>query len=225
MKILNNNSNCYLNVIIHMLFNYNKTRNIIKEYLLIKNNIVCPSKLLNLIEDKIDISQQNDCQEALIYLIEYIPKLNKYIEGNIQNSFKCLNCNKKRKIIDPFITIQLFKESLQESIDELTNKEENYLDCDNCKARTKTIKKSNIIKLGNIVLFLNILKLKIDINDFFIYNNLKYDLTGIIKHSGSINSGHYYYIDPINKIEYSDTTITKINKYDGNDVYMLIYSN
>ena len=177
-----------------------------------------------MIKHKINISHQNDCQETLIYLIESIPKLNKFIEGKIENTFKCLNCNKKRKILDPFITIQLSKESLQDSINELTNKEENYLDCDNCKARTKTIKKSNIIKLGNIVLFLNILKLKIDINDFFIYNKFKYNLTGIIKHSGNTNSGHYYFIDPINKIEYSDTTITKINKYNNNDIYMLIYS-
>ena len=39
-----------------------------------------------------------------------------------------------------------------------------------------------------------------------------------------MNFGHYYYIDPINLIEYSDTTITKINNYNGNDIYMLIYT-
>ena len=224
MKILNNNSNCYLNVLIHLLINNNDTKQIIENYLIIQNLIICPSKLLNLIKNKIDISRQNDCQEVLIYLIEFIPKLNELIEGKIENSFICLNCNNKRIIIDPFITLQISKESLQDSINELTKKEQIYLDCDNCKARTKTIKKSDIIKLNNIVLLLNTLKLKIEINNTFIYNEFKYKLTGIIKHSGGMNFGHYYYIDPINLIEYSDTTITKIKNYNGNDVYMLIYT-
>ena len=71
---------------------------------------------------------------------------------------------------------------------------------------------------------LNTLKIKIEINSSFTYNQFKYKLTGIIKHSGNMNFGHYYYIDPINLIEYSDTTITKINNYNGNDIYMLIYT-
>ena len=224
MKILNNNNNCYLNVIIHILLNNKNTKDIIKDYFIIQNDVICPNKLLNLIKNKIDTSRQNDCQETLIHLIEVIPKLNELIEGKIENSFICLNCNDKRKIIDPFITLNLCKESLQASVNELTKKEENYLDCDNCKARTKTIKKSDIIKLNNIVLMLNTLKIKIEINSSFTYNQFKYKLTGIIKHSGNMNFGHYYYIDPINLIEYSDTTITKINNYNGNDIYMLIYT-
>ena len=222
-KILNINHNCYLNVILQILLNNDKTYSIIKEYLVEKNNIIDPESVLKLLQDKIDISKQNDCQETLLALIDKIPKLNEYFEGESHSKFKCNLCNHRRTVIDKFISISIYKEKLKDSINEIIKNEEMFLDCDNCKARTKTTKTCNIKKLGNLVLFLNTVKLKVNIEDYFIYNNLKYELTGIIKHFGGSNFGHYIYIDCINLIEYSDTTINKINKYTNDDIYIILY--
>ena len=94
----------------------------------------------------------------------------------------------------------------------------------NVKKKTITEKKSKIIKFGEILIFLNVLKKNLIIDKFIKFNNLTYKLSGIIKHFGTKNYGHYIYIDYINQIIIDDTTITKCENLNYENIYMFFYT-
>ena len=222
--IINYSNNCYLNVIIQLLLCNKKTSNIIVKYIDFNNKLINPKKLLKKLEEKININSQNDSQEAFIQILDVIPELSKYFENKIQNSYKCLECYNERTNIDNFSTFNIHLNSLEESIKEYIKSENFKLECDHCKKNTETIKSSKIINLGEILIFYNILKNKIKISEDIIFNNNKYKLHGFIKHFGNQSSGHYIFIDYQNSLIIDDTNISKFNKLDLSNIYLLFYT-
>lgn len=222
--IINFSNNCYLNVIIQLLLCCKKTSNIIINYLDLNNKLINPKKLLKKLKDKINIDSQNDCQEAFIQMLDTIPELSNFFENKIKNSYKCLECSNERTNIDNFSTFNIHQNSLEESIKEYIKCENFSLECDYCKKNTETIKSSKIINLGEILIFYNILKNKIKISEDIIFNSKKYKLHGFIKHFGNQSSGHYIFIDYQNSLIIDDTNISKFNKIDLSNIYLLFYT-
>ena len=231
--IINFSNNCYLNVIIQLFLSNKDTSNIIINYLDVENDrkILSPLKLMRILSDKIDITRQNDSQEVFIEILDKIKELEPYFENKIKNVYTCQECKSSRTVIDTFSTFYVHSNSLEDSVKELIKDEIFELECDKCKCYsnknlTKTIKHCNIKKLGDILVFYNINKLKLTISENIIFKNRCYKLTGVIKHFGGINSGHYIFIDYINEIVIDDSNIYKF-KNDENfsldDVYLVIY--
>ena len=225
--IINYSNNCYLNVIIQIFLSYKVTSNIISHYLDFVSNsnglIINPKKLLTLLSKKMEVRRQNDSQEAFTQLLDLIPDLEKYYKNTITNVFLCHECNNIRKICDTFCTFYVHTNSLEDSIKQLISDEIFNLECDHCKKYTKTSKKCRIKNLGNVLVFYNILKQKIKFTNNISYSDTVYKLTGIIKHYGNENSGHYIYIDYTNKKIIDDTSINSYNKIDNNNIYLLFY--
>lgn len=233
--IINFSNNCYLNVIIQLFLSNKETSSIILNYLDFDNNknIINPLKLMRILSDKINITHQNDSQEVFIEILDKIKELEPHFENKIKNLYTCQECKSTRSVIDTFSTFYVHSNSLENSIKELIKDEIFELECDKCKCIlsnkkliTKTIKNCNIEKLGDILIFYNINKLKLSITENIIYNKKKYKLTGIIKHFGGKNSGHYIFIDYKNELIIDDTNIFKF-KNDENfsldDIYLVIY--
>ena len=96
--IINYSTNCYLNVIIQ-LFLYNKnTSNIIIQYLdLIKSDnqnnslkrLFNPKRLMDKLNEKINVVNQNDSQEAFTLLLDLIPELEKHYDNQIKYTYMC----------------------------------------------------------------------------------------------------------------------------------------
>lgn len=232
--IINYSNNCYLNVIIQ-LFLYNKyTSNIIIHHLDITNlvnskdkdnvKVINPKKLMRLLSQKINVNRQNDSQETFTLILDLIPELEKYYENKIKNSYTCQICNKKRIVEDTFSTFYIYDSSLEDSVKNLVKKEQFQLECENCKKNTTTTKSCKITKLGNILIFFNVLKNKLSLSETIIFGETKYKLTGIIKHHGTQNFGHYIFIDFIEKLIIDDTTITKLENLTYDNIYLVFYT-
>lgn len=231
--IINFSNNCYLNVIIQLFLSNKETSDIILNYLDFDNNknILNPLKLMRILSDKIDITQQNDSQEVFIEILDKIKQLEPYFENKIKNVYTCQECKSSRTIKDVFSTFYVHCNSLEDSVKELIKDEMFELECDKCissnKKFTKTIKRCNIKKLGDILIFYNINKLKLTISENIIYNKKMYKLTGIIKHFGGKNCGHYIFIDYKNELVIDDSNIFKF-KNDENfsldDIYLVFYT-
>ena len=236
-KIINNNNNCYLNSILQIFLNNRETVNYLKKYIIFYNSqgssplgeqIINPRNFLNLIKSKsFDVTRQNDAHEALLRLVDKIPEIDKKITGELLTTFECLQCFKTRKIIENFNTINLYSDNIEDSIKYLFRIESHILECERCRMSTNTVKKSSITKIGDIIIFHNILKLKLDkdkIKENIIYDNKKYYLSGIIKHYGNTSGGHYNYINFVNKILIDDDNLTRIQEVPFNNIYLLIYN-
>lgn len=237
--IINFSNNCYLNVIIQIFLSYKETSNIIAHYLDFKfqkdlkyqkdqkciiDGIINPKKLLNLLSKKMNVSRQNDSQEAFIQILDLISDLEKYYETTIENTYTCNVCNKLRKTRDTFSTFYIHNESIEESVKDLIKNENFELECEYCKENTSTTKSCKIKKLANVLIFYNITKQNINFTENIVYNNTKYNLTGIVKHYGSINFGHYIYIDYKNKLVIDDSNISKLDKIEFDNIYLLFYT-
>lgn len=235
--IINNCNNCYLNVIIQLFLSNKQTSNIIVHYLDFNGRnrensdkncaIINPKKLLMLLSKKMNVSRQNDSQEAFTQILDLVPNLEKHYETKIQNSFRCLECNKIRTTIDTFSTFYIYGTSIEESVKQLITDEKFELECEHCKKNTETIKSCRIKSLGNVLIFYNVTKQKIKFTEVISYSNNKYKLTGIIKHFGNQRSGHYIYIDYINKLIIDDTLISKIDNFKNlelDNIYLLFYT-
>lgn len=221
--IRNFSNNCYLNVIIQLFLSYKYSSNIIIHYLTIENKIINPQKLLNVLGSKMNISIQNDCQEAFVLLLDLIPELNKFYENKIKNTFTCLECFKSRKIIESFTTFNVYSDSIEESIKQMKANEKFELKCDNCNKNTTTTKSCKIKSLGDVLVFHNVLKQNIKFTNNILYGDSKYSLTGIIKHFGTSNMGHYSYIDYKNKLIIDDICINSYETLNTNNIYLLFY--
>lgn len=226
--IINFSNNCYLNVIIQLFLSNKNTSNIIIHYLdIIKqnnNHIINPKKLLSKINEKINTSQQNDSQETFTIILDLIPDLEKYYINKIKNYYKCEECGKVRDKIDTFSTFYVHTDSLEDSVKQLIQKEQFELECEHCKKNTNTIKTCKIKKLGDVLVFYNIVKNKLKITENIIFNDNNYKLTGLIKHFGNQNSGHYIYIDYQNKYIIDDTDIKPLDKLSLDNIYLLFYT-
>ena len=227
--IINYGNNCYLNVVIQLFLSNKQTSNIIAYYLdfekTLNNDVklINPKKLLIFLSKKMNVSRQNDSQEAFTELLDLIPELEKHYENKIQNKFKCLECRKSRITVDTFSTFYIHSDSIEESIKQMITDEKFELECECCNKNTETIKSCSIKNLGNVLVFLNVIKQKIKFTDNITYGDNKYKLTGIIKHYGNTRFGHYIYIDYINKLIIDDTTISKFDKLEFDNIYLLFY--
>ena len=112
---------------------------------------------------------------------------------------------------------------MEKSLQNYLETTEHNLECDFCKTTSKTSINKKIIKIGNLLIFYNLLKLKINISTSINYNSNEYKLTGYIKHFGNSNYGHYIYYNIEKNLEFDDTTINKIEKHNLNDIYLIIY--
>ena len=141
--IINYSNNCYLNVIIQLLYCNIDTFNIVNKYLQIDNEkkLINPKLLLNKLSSKINTNIQNDAQEVFIILLELIPELDKYYNNKLKITYKCDECNKKRYVEDIFYTFYIYNESLEKSIEELLIKEKFTLECEKCKKKNNNRKK------------------------------------------------------------------------------------
>jgi ubiquitin C-terminal hydrolase len=226
--IINFSNNCYLNVIIQLFLSNKNTSNIIMHFLDIikKNNgnLINPKKLLSKINEKMNTLQQNDSQEAFTIILDLIPDLEKYYVNKIKNYYTCEECGKVRNKIDIFSTFYIHTNSLEDSVKQLIQKEQFELECEHCKKNTNTIKTCKIKKLGDILVFYNIVKNKLKITENIIFNDNNYKLTGLIKHYGNQNSGHYIYIDYQNKYIIDDTEIKPLDKLSLDNIYLLFYT-
>lgn len=227
--IINYSNNCYLNVLIQLFLCNKNTSNIIVHYLDFinnnnKNKLLNPKKLIKKLSDKIDITRQNDSQEVFTLILDLIPDLEKYYINKIKNCYTCQECKKSRNINDTFSTFYIHTKSLEDSVKQLILSEEFELDCDYCKKKTLTKKTCKINKLGNVLVFYNIMKNKLTITENIIFESYKYKLTGLIKHFGNERYGHYIFIDYINKLIIDDTNISKLNELTMDNIYLLFYT-
>ena len=227
--IINYSNNCYLNVIIQLFLCNKNSSNIIVHYLEFisnenSNKLINPKKLMTKLSEKIDISRQNDSQEVFTLILDLIPNLEKYYINKIKNVYTCQECQKCRIKEDTFSTFYIHNNSLEDSVKQVIENEEFKLECDYCKKNTNTKKTSKISKLGDVLIFYNILKNKLKITENITFNSYKYRLTGIIKHFGNERSGHYIFIDYINKLVIDDTTISKLNDLQMDNIYLLFYT-
>ena len=228
LGIINFSNNCYLNVIIQLFLCNKHSSNIIVHYLNILNNngvsIIDPKKLLIKLSEKIDITLQNDSQEVFTLILDLIPDLEKHYINKIKNVYTCQECQKFRIKEDTFSTFYIHSTSLEESIKQLIANEVFELECDICKRNTLTKKTCKIKKLGNVLIFYNIIKNKLKITENITFESFKYRLTGIIKHFGNEKSGHYIFIDYINKLIIDDTRISKLENLSMDNIYLLFYT-
>ena len=224
-KIINFNNNCYINVIIQLFLNNKYTKKLLlnSDLLIINNDLIDISKILNLIKSNLNINNQNDAQEAFIFLIEKIPFLTNTCKGYINSEFKCKNCLKSRYVKEKFFNLNLYEVSMENSIYNYLKESEYNLECDYCKCTSKTMATKKIQNIGNLLIFNNILKLNIEISIYINFNLDKYRLIGYIKHLGNLNYGHYIYYDFLNNLEFDDTTIRKIKNHTLDNIYLLIY--
>jgi ubiquitin C-terminal hydrolase len=230
--IMNFSNNCYLNVIIQILLKNENTKRIIDKHLEYKDNIINPMPVMKLLSDTLNCDNQNDSQETITLLTDKLPELDNYITNKVKYYYKCNICQTSRSKSDSILTFSVFTENVEDSIKNLVNTEQHKLECDNCskKLRQKTItnttKTCKIKKLGDIIIFINILKIKLDIAKTITFNNDTYILTGLIKHYGSQNFGHYIFIDLEKNILINDTKISEISKKDINydDIYLFFYT-
>ena len=231
--IINFSNNCYLNVIIQLFLSTKDTSNIIIHYLDFvdkkfsqkSHRILNPQKLMKeLSNGNIDIMRQNDSQETFTLILDRIKQLEKYFDNKIINKYTCQVCKNFRIKEDIFSTFYVYGNSLEESVKQYVNEENFELECDNCKATTNTIKTCKIEKLGQILVFFNVMKNKIQISENIKFSNKIYNLTGIIKHYGNQNSGHYNYIDYKNKLLIDDTDISTVKKITLDNIYLLFYT-
>ena len=230
--ILNFSNNCYLNVIIQILLKNENTKKIIDKHLEYKDDIINPKLIMKLLSDSLNCDNQNDSQETITLLTEKLPDLDNYITNKVKYYYKCNICQQSRSKLDSILTFSVFTENIEDSIKNLVNSEEHMLECDNCskKLRQKTItnttKTCKIKKLGNIIIFINILKIKLSIANTITFNQDTYVLSGLVKHFGSQNFGHYIFIDLLNKKLINDTKIIEISQKDINydDIYLFFYT-
>ena len=227
--IINFCNNCYLNVIIQLFLSNKETSNIIAHYLdFDKDNVLInPKKLLNLLSQKMNISRQNDSQEAFTQILDLLPDLEKKYKTKIKNSFRCLECNETRTTTDTYSTFYVYGTSIEESVNQLITDETFELECEHCKKRTNTIKSCKIKNLANILVFYNVTKQKLNFTEVISYKDIKYKLTGFIKHFGNHQSGHYIYYDYINKLIIDDTSISDVDNkknLDLENIYLLFYT-
>ena len=228
LGIMNFSNNCYLNVIIQLFLCNKNSYNIIVDYLDILNNngtnIINPKKIMKKLSEKIDVSRQNDSQEVFTLILDLIPDLEKYYINKIKNIYTCQECQKSRIKEDTFSTFYIHNNSLEDSVRQVIENEEFELECDFCKKNTFTRKTCRINNLGNVLIFYNIVKNKLKITENITFGSYKYKLTGIIKHFGNEKSGHYIFIDYINKLIIDDTRISKLDNLSMDDIYLLFYT-
>lgn len=232
--IINYSNNCYLNVIIQLFLCNKNSSNIIVHYLDILStcdtyhtngkNIINPRKLMTKLSEKIDISRQNDSQEVFTLILDLIPDLEKNYINIIKNVYTCQECKKFRIKEDTFSTFYIHNNSIEDSVKQLIENEEFELECDFCKKNTLTKKTCRINKLGNVLIFYNIVKNKLKITENITFENSKYKLTGLIKHFGNQNSGHYIFIDYIKKLIIDDTNISELDNLSMDNIYLLFYT-
>lgn len=224
-KIINFSNNCYINSVLQIFLNNEKLFRILYQnhFLEFNNQVVNPTKLLKVIENNINISNQNDAHEALSFILDKISKLNELIEGDIITHFQCNICKNKRSKSEKFIVLNIYNDDLEKNIIDFLKNEKFELDCEYCKKKTLTIKYNTIKKIGEMLIFYNILKLDLRISDTIIFNNYNYKLYGFIKHFGNSHSGHYTYIDYRKKLEISDQLVINLKKIDLKNIYLLVY--
>lgn len=249
---INFKNNCYFNVILQILINNFDLKSILMNDLTFLqkrkfkindiesiNNIYSPKSILEKLDaflnsslkssnnsNKFNSKQQNDCIESLEYLSDMYKTLEDKIYGETVTNFKCLECKEKRFNSEKFLSISVFHSNIKDSFKELLSSSEIDLDCEYCKKRTKTLKSTIFKKIGKILLLHNILKTELILNNSITFNNKKYKLTGMVKHIGNQNGGHYYYIDVINKLIFNDCEIEYIkeNSIDNKNIYLVVYS-
>ena len=231
-RIINYSNNCYLNVILQILLNTFTKDIVLPNLTLIKKiindkkyNIICPKTVLNQLKNKMNITIQNDAQEALIQYIDTDDKLQTFFDGKIKTSMKCLECNTIRNCEEGFITFNIYSDSLKDSIENTLNNERIILECDKCKKKTLTFKRVSLNKLPKILIFHNIMKLDINIPTKICLDDKRYVLNGIVNHIGnSFDSGHYIYLDIPNKQIFDDTNIHDLKNIPKKNNYLIIYN-
>ena len=240
VTFINFKNNCYFNVILQILINNDKLKNLIFSDLVflqkrtfetngIKyiNNIYSPKNLLDKLDklkENFNSRQQNDCIESLEYICDIYKDIETLIYGETINQFKCEKCKKKRFNNEKFLSISVYHNKIEDTFSEMLKKENLELECEYCKENTSTTKCISFKKIGELLILQNILKNQLELNRIINFNNEKYELTGIIKHLGNTRGGHYYYINVVNGFIINDCEIEINNKIDNKNIYLIIYS-
>ena len=251
--IYNIGNSCYLNSAIQLLFSSSDFRDICNNTQEdLNKNLMCkqielydsmpkfnPQEIKNIVAS---INKtfagfgQEDSFEFIIYLLDYIDKINKLTHTqlydkfglNIKINIKCkmLNCLKESEHIETDLFLQLpMTDDLTESyrlykkIDIL--KDDNLYKCDNCKRKTIARKRTIITKWpDNLIIVLkrfdhNMRKDNRKVNIPLEWRH-NYKLKGGIIHMGSFGGGHYIYYGNENDNWYiaNDTNISLINSND-----------
>lgn len=265
--IYNIGNSCYLNSSLQLLFSSSDFRNICnnipgdsKESLICKQielydslQIFNPKEIKNMVAsiNKIFAGfDQEDSFEFIIYLLDYIDKINNNTHNSLYDKFglnitinikcKMLNCLKESEHIENDLFLQLpMTEDLTESYRLYKKmhifKDDNLYNCDNCKKKTIARKRTIITKWpDNLIIVLkrfdhNMRKdtRKINIPLEWRHN---YVLKGGIIHMGAFGGGHYIYYGNENNNWYiaNDMNISLMNFNDINNYasnsYILYYT-
>jgi ubiquitin C-terminal hydrolase len=247
--IYNIGNSCYLNSAIQLLFSSSDFRNIctnmkvdlidkeIKSYDSLP--VFNPRGIKNIVASVNKTFAgfgQEDSFEFIIYLLDYIDKIDKTTHTNLYDKFglnikinikcKILKCLKESEHIETDLFLQLpMTEDLTESyrlykkIDIL--KDDTLYNCDNCKKKTIARKRTIITKWpDNLIIVLkrfdhNMRKDNRKVNIPLEWRH-NYKLKGGIIHMGSFGGGHYIYYGHENNNWYiaNDANISLINSND-----------
>ncbi len=245
--IYNIGNSCYLNSAIQLLFSSSDFRNICNNTLIDKQiklydslSMFNPKEIKNIVASLNKTFagfSQEDSFEFIIYLLDYIDKIDKNIHTmlydkfglNIKINIKCkmLNCLKESEHIETDLFLQLpMTDDITESYRLYKQmhvfKDDSMYNCDNCKKKTIARKKTILTKWpDNLIIVLkrfdhNMRKDNRKVNIPLEWRH-NYKLKGGIIHMGSFGGGHYIYYGHENNNWYiaNDSNISPIHDIDG----------
>lgn len=105
--------------------------------------------------------------------------------------------------------------------------------CPKCKNNSEAEKDTDFEKLPKVLIVhfkrftSNLKKINKNVNftKYIKYENLSFELTSIVCHTGTCNSGHYYNYSKLGNDWYclNDSSVNKIETVRKNDAYILFY--
>jgi ubiquitin C-terminal hydrolase len=236
----------FYNLIYNNKNNLNEVNQFIAEYF--SNSNSCNPSLIRKLINIYNNSKQHDSYEFLIHFFDYIDeklpqnnKLSNIFGLKSKSSVKCkkLNCLTESNTYENHLFLSLpISTDLTTSYRLFKKKEmlngENSFFCDKCKIYTVARKQLEMDNWpDNLIITYNRYSNSLNKLNNTISNPLEwrhgYNLVGGIIHSGSLNSGHYYYFGNYNGdwYEMNDSSVSKlsremVNKY-KNIAYILHY--
>lgn len=240
---INHNSICYLNSILQCLLSCSKFVKLIvklREEYKNNNNKLAETFLKLILKNakkdnevtylSVEINKimgmygQQCAAEMLLKIIEDL-KLEQLFEQKIEKTFYCMNCNNIVSTKKDVSYIYNFStEDVSDNFTKKINMNLNYINdykCSKCCKKSKLIILNSLENTSDLFIISFNKYIQKDLIDFpeqiiLTDNKKKYELVGIINHSGNLHGGHYWSQIKRNNTFYNidDTSVNHIDKFE-----------